>query len=151
MRRRLASGFLSLAALAAGTAHASAPPLPDWVQQAAAAQVSNPAGAKAMVLFSDELLTVQPDGQAKLRRREVIKVLRPQGREYAELVAWSGGGRKLLSFHAWSIGPDGHQYTVKDDQIREEGGEQGGMLYVDEREGGDPARRRSGWRRRVRV
>jgi Domain of Unknown Function with PDB structure (DUF3857) len=133
MRARLGSGFLSLVAVAVCGAHASTPPFPDWMQQAAAAQVSNPVGAKAVVLLSEELLMVQPDGQAKLRRREVIKLLRPQGREYAELVAWSGGGRKLLSFHAWSIGPDGHQYTVKDEQIREEGGEQGGMLYIDDR------------------
>lgn len=132
MRARLASGFFAVAVLAC-SANASTPSLPDWVQQAAATQVASPAGAKAVVLLSDELLTVQPDGQAKLRHREVIKLLRPQGREYAELVAWSGGGRKLVSFHAWSIGPDGHPYTVKDNEIREEGGEQGGMLYIDDR------------------
>lgn len=133
MRLPVISSFLSLCVLAAGGARASTPPFPDWLQQAASTQVSNAGNAKAVVLLSDELLTVQPDGQAKLRHREVIKLLRPQGREYAELVAWSGGGKKLLSFHAWSIGPDGHQYTVKDDQIREEGGEQGGILYVDDR------------------
>jgi transglutaminase-like putative cysteine protease len=133
MRGGWVQGVASLMFLTAWSAHASAPPFPDWVQQAAASQATNPAGAKAVVLFEDELLTVQPDGQMRLRRREVIKVLRPQGREYTTLVAWSGMGRKLLSFHAWSIGPDGHQYTVKDDQIREEGGEEGGMLYVDDR------------------
>ncbi len=133
MRVRLASVVCSLLLLAGCSAYASAPPLPDWVQQAAAAQVPSPTGAKAVVLLSDELLTVQPDGQAKLRHREVIKLLRPQGRENAELVAWSGMGRKLLSFHAWSIGPDGRQYTVKDDQIREEGGDEGGMLYINDR------------------
>ncbi len=133
MRARLASGIFFLILFPVSRGHASTPPLADWVQQAAATQVSNPAGAKAIVLLSDELLTVQPDGQAKLRRREVIKLLRPQGREYAQLVAWSGGGRKLLSFHAWSIGPDGHQYTVKDEQIREEGAVADGLLYVDDR------------------
>ena len=131
MRLRLIPGILCLFATCNTLAFASS--FPDWVQQAAAAQVSNPADAKAVVLLSDDLLTIQPNGQARLRHREVIKLLRPQGREYAELVAWSGGGRKLQSFHAWSIGPDGHQYTVKDDQVREEGGEAGGMLYIDDR------------------
>jgi transglutaminase-like putative cysteine protease len=112
---------------------ASAASFPDWVQQAASTQVSNTASAKAIVLMSDDLLMVQSDGQVRLRHREVIKLLRPQGREYAELGEWSGGGRKLVSFHAWSIGPDGHQYTVKDDQIREVGAEGGGLLYVDDR------------------
>ncbi|WP_158749765.1 DUF3857 domain-containing protein [Acidobacterium sp. S8] len=130
MRVHLAAVFLLLATY---NGMASSPALPDWMQQAAAIPVTNSLKAKAVVLLSDELLTIQPDGQARLRRREVIKLLRPQGREYAELVAWSGGGRKRLSFHAWSIGPDGHPYTVKDDQIREEGGEEGGMLYIDDR------------------
>lgn len=125
--------IVGLAFLVAVAAHASTPPLPDWMQQAAATQVSSSTNEKAIVLLSDELLTIQPDGQARLRHREVIKLLRPQGREYAELVAWSGAGRKLLSFHAWSIGPDGHPYTVKDSDIHEEGGEEGGMLYVDYR------------------
>ena len=105
----LTRGILSLLLLGAWSARASTPTFPDWVQQAASAKMENPAGAKAVVLLQDELLTVQPDGQTRLRQREVIKILRPQGRDYATLVAWSGMGRKLLSFHGWSIGPDGHQ------------------------------------------
>ncbi|HZU09190.1 MAG TPA: hypothetical protein VFA02_04755, partial [Pseudacidobacterium sp.] len=103
---------LSLLGLAAwfsvAGARGSTPPVPDWVQQAASVPVTPPAGAKAIVLLRDELLTVQPDGQARIRRREVIKLLRPQGREYGELFAGNGMGKKLLSFHAWSIAPDGH-------------------------------------------
>jgi len=131
MHVRLVSAISFFFAICNVTASASS--FPDWVQQAASTQVSNAGSAKAIVLLSDDLLTIQSDGQARLRHREVIKLLRPQGREYAELGEWSGGGRKLLSFHAWSIGPDGHQYTVKDDQIREEGAEGGGLLYVDDR------------------
>ncbi|HZU08706.1 MAG TPA: DUF3857 domain-containing protein, partial [Pseudacidobacterium sp.] len=70
---------------------------------------------------------------ARIRRREVIKLLRPQGREYGELFAGNGMGKKLLSFHAWSIAPDGHPYTVRDNEIREVGADGGGMLYVDYR------------------
>lgn len=129
----LTRGIFAVLLLAASSARASTLPFPDWVQQAASAKMENPAGAKAVVLLRDELLTVQPDGQTRLRQREVIKILRPQGRDYATLVAWSGMGRKVLSFHAWSIGPDGHQYTVKDDQVREMGDNERGMLYVDVR------------------
>lgn len=123
--------FSLLVLLAAGNANASSLAFPDWVQQAASVQVAPPKDAKAIVLLSDELLTVQPDGQTRLRRREVIKILRPQGRENGEMFAGNGMGMKLLSFHAWSIGPDGHQYIVKDDQIRELGSNGDGMLYVD--------------------
>lgn len=119
--------------LSAAGARASTQPVPDWVRQAASVQITPPAGAKAIVLLRDELLTVQPDGQVRIRRREVIKLLRPQGREYGTIFAGNGMGKKLLSFHAWSIAPDGHQYTVKDNEIREVGADEDGMLYVDYR------------------
>lgn len=79
----LTRGILAVLLLAAWSVRASTPPFPDWVQQAASAKMENPAGAKAVVLLRDELVTVQPDGQTRLRQREVIKILRPQGRDYA--------------------------------------------------------------------
>jgi hypothetical protein len=91
--------------------HASTPPFPDWVVQAA-----NPIllpveskNAKAAVLLEDTLLSVDASGQTTIRVRRVIKILRPQGRDYAVPIAWFRSDRKLLSFHVWSIGPDGHQ------------------------------------------
>jgi hypothetical protein len=131
-RHRLA-GLLLVAFAGASLAHA-ADTLPDWVTQAASARLpAYSSETKAVVLMQDDLVTVQADGKALERHREVIKILRPQGREYAELVAWFSQDRKLNSFHAWSIGPDGHQYTVKDDQVREVGAEGAGLLYVDTR------------------
>jgi hypothetical protein len=85
------------------------------------------------VLLEDKLITVQPDGRAVERYRMAVKILRPRGREYAEPFAWFSKDAKLLSFHVWSIGPDGHQYTMKDSEYREEGAEGGGLLYEDER------------------
>lgn len=76
---------------------------------------------------------VQPDGRAVERRREVVKILRSQGREYAKPMAWFSKDERLLSFHVWSIGPDGHQYTMKDTEYQETGAEGGGLLYEDER------------------
>lgn len=120
-------------ALALPGAHASSPELPNWVTQAAAAPVNVPAGAhpKAAVLLEDKLLTVAPDGQITERYRQVIKILRPQGRSYAHPVAWFNKDHKLRSFHVWSIGPDGHQYTLKNDDIFERGAAEWGILYDD--------------------
>lgn len=119
--------------LAFAPAHASS--LPDWVMEAAAAKVNVPAGAhpKAAVLLEDKLLTVTPDGQVTERYRQVIKILRPQGREYAHPIAWFNKDHKLRSFHVWSIGPDGHQYALKNDDIYERGSEEWGILYDDVR------------------
>ncbi len=121
--------------LACATAYASTPPLPDWVTQAAAepfqtAQGSHP---KAVVLLEDKLLTVNTDGIITERYRQVIRILRPQGRNYAHPVAWYNKDHKLLSFHIWSIGPDGHQYTVPNKELFEGGAEDSGILYDDVR------------------
>jgi hypothetical protein len=127
--------LLCLAGLVIACLPASAStPFPDWVAQAAAAPLpEHSSDAKAIVLLEDDLITVQPDGRAVERYRLVIKILRPRGREYAEPVAWFSKDEKLLSFHVWSIGADGHQYTMKDNEYREEGAEGGGILYEDDR------------------
>jgi hypothetical protein len=118
---------------ACGIARA-ATPFPDWVTQTAAVLLPDHSrDAKAIVLLEDQIITVQPDGRATERYRQVVRILRPQGREYAEPLAWFSKDEKLLSFHVWSIGPDGHQYTMKDNEYREEGAEGGGILYEDDR------------------
>jgi hypothetical protein len=110
-------------------------PFPDWVVQAAAdgSLAKYPAETKAVVLLDDTLITVGPDGRAVERERSVLKILRPQGREYAEIVAWYRKDKKLNSFHAWSIGPDGRQYTVKDEEVHDRALGEWGILYDDVR------------------
>jgi len=133
---KLRNALIWFAALLVGgsAAKASTPPFPDWVVQAAAAPVAeHPSDARAIVLLEDKLITVQPDGRSVERYRMVVKILRPRGREYAVPYAWFSNDAKLLSFHVWSMGPDGHQYTMKDAEYRQEGAEGGGLLYEDER------------------
>ncbi len=132
----LRSRVILTAFLAAVSASARAStPFPDWVTQAASSALlpADAHDAKAAILLEDTLLNVDADGKTTLRYRLVVKILRPQGREYAHPTAWFRSDRKLLSFHVWSIGPDGHQYTVKDDQIVEVGAEEWGILYNDVR------------------
>ena len=105
---------------------------PDWVVQAAATKVpAYPSNIGAVVLLDDRLVTVAPDGRATERLRRVLKILRPRGREYAEIVASYSKDEKLDFFHAWSIGPDGHQYTVKDQEVHDEAMGEWGILYDD--------------------
>jgi hypothetical protein len=111
---------------------AATPPFPDWVSQAAASKLpAYPPDTKAVVLLNDTLITVGPDGQTVERDRQVIRILRPQGRRYAEILAEYSNDNKLKSFHAWSIGPDGHQYTVKDEEGHDESLGEWGILYDD--------------------
>lgn len=130
--------LLATVALSPAAAWAKTVPLPEWLTQGIA-QSATPAmpvafaAAPALTLLDDTLITVDPRGQTVERHREIIRILKPQGRGYADVGAYSSSDSKLLSFHAWSIGPDGQQYTVRDNEVREHGYDAYGMLYVDAR------------------
>jgi hypothetical protein len=110
-------------------------PLPDWVKTAAQQKLPTfPGAPKAVVLLDQTTYTVGSDGRAVEHVRRVVKILRPQGRDYGYPAVTFDKDSKVLSFHVWSIDPAGHEYTLKDEDIREIGhpGE-GGELYDDDR------------------
>ena len=109
--------------------------VPDWVRSAAAQTLPPmPPSTKAVVLLDDTTYTVAPDGRATTHERMVVKILRPQGREYAEPIIWYDKDRKINSLHVWSIDPAGHEYALKDSELADFSppGE-GGQLYEDVR------------------
>jgi len=111
-------------------------PVPDWVKTAAQAKLPEFHGnPKAVVLLDETTYTVDQKGQAVEHVRRVVKILRPQGRDYGYPAVSYDKDSKVLSMHVWSIDPAGHDYTVKDSEILDVGqpGE-GGELYSDERE-----------------
>jgi hypothetical protein len=117
--------FTTLAAFAGNS-------IPDWVVQSAQNTAPfYPANTRAVVLLDDRLVTVGADGRGTERLRRVLKILRPQGREYAKIVARYSKDEKLDSFHAWSIAPDGRQYTVKDQDVHDQTLGEWGILYDD--------------------
>ncbi len=133
-RRHIACWFTAgcLAAAVTLPAIAGTPQPPDWVLAAAHASTPNyPADTIAVALDDEETLTVQPDGKATLLKRRVIKILRPQGRDFAYVFVPIDRDRKLRSLHVWSIAADGHPYTLRDNEIAEVGDDEYGMLYVD--------------------
>ena len=126
-------GLLCLAASAVSPAYASKDSVPDWVRTAAAQSLPiYPPDTRAVVLLDETRLTVGADGNAIEHHRRVIKILRPTGRDEGIVHVDFDKDRKILSLKVWSIGPDGHEYTLKDNEIVELGmpGE-GGQLYSD--------------------
>lgn len=108
--------------------------VPDWVRSAAAEHLpSYPAETKAVVLLHEIIFTVHEDGKAEERVREVIKILRPQGRFYGEAGVSYNSDEKLNYLHVWSIGPDGHEYELKDKDLVEVGASASFELYSDQR------------------
>lgn len=135
---RVAGAYALLCAVVSAMsapAFASSDSVPAWVKSAAGQTLpAYPKSTKAVVLLSETTYTVAPDGQATTHVREVVKILRPQGREYGYPVVWFDKDSKVTFMHVWSIDPAGHEYALKDNDIREispQGG--GGELYADEK------------------
>ena len=64
--------------------------------------------------------------------RHVVKILRPQGRDFAYPMVPFNKDSKVLSMHVWSIDPAGHEYAMKDNEIVEVSpSEFSGELYSD--------------------
>ncbi len=106
--------------------------VPDWVKAAAAQTVpAYSPETNAVVLLDQTTFSVAPDGTATEHYRHVLKILRPQGREDATVIVPFDKDTKLLSLHVWSIGPDGHEYALKDKEIVERGYPGEGILYED--------------------
>ena len=69
---------------------------------------------EAVLLYSEEALTVQGNGKNKRLIREVYKILRPGGRRFATAVAYSSAQAKVLNMHGWCIPAQGKDFEVKD-------------------------------------
>ncbi len=111
------------------------PPVPDWVRTAAQQKLPEFHGnPKAVVLLDETTYTVDAKGQAIQHVRRVVKILRPQGREYGYPVVPYDKDSKVLSLYVWSIDPSGQEYSVKDSEMADIGAPgEGGDLYSDER------------------
>ena len=108
--------------------------VPDWVRTAAAQTIPQyPADTNAVVLLDDTTYTVAPDGGAVEHIRHVVKILRPQGRDEATIHVDFDKDTKILSMNVWSIGPDGHEYAMKDKDFVDVGfpGMEGAFEFAD--------------------
>jgi hypothetical protein len=106
--------------------------IPDWVRSAAARPVPTYSPeTRAVILLEDTTYTVAADGSAVEHLREVVKILRPQGRDEGIVSVPFDKDQKIVSLHVWSIGPDGHEYTMNDKEMVEAGYPGQGNLYQD--------------------
>jgi len=88
---------------------------PAWMHNAANAAVpAHDEKTPAVALYSEDILTVQPNGKMKRIKRRAFRILRPNGRDYGTVVANFDGETKITSLHAWCIPAQGKDYEVKD-------------------------------------
>jgi hypothetical protein len=146
LRERIAhAAAITILLALAPAAHAKSDAVPDWVRTAAAQAIpAYPPETKAVVLLEDTTYTVAPDGRAVQHVRRVVKILRPQGRDEATISVGFDNDTKILSMNVWSIGPDGHQYAMKDKEFSDTGYGASYVAFADDRfrvahaPGGDP-------------
>ncbi|HEV2578062.1 MAG TPA: DUF3857 and transglutaminase domain-containing protein [Acidobacteriaceae bacterium] len=110
--------------------------VPDWVKAAAQQPLPKlPESTRAVILLDEETYTVDAKGQAVEHIRKVVKILRPQARKLESTYPAVEYDKesKVLSFHAWSIDPAGHEYAVKDNELHDVAIGEGFELYDDSR------------------
>ena len=69
---------------------------------------------EAILLYSEEALMIQDNGKIKRLKRRVYKILRPGGRSYGTVVAFSSSQAKVLNMHGWCIPTQGKDFEAKD-------------------------------------
>lgn len=117
---RLRSTSLLALVVLAGTASAFAAnwfnkgqPVPQWGLDAA--KTPTPAYVKdssSVVLYDEYVETIDAQGRAVEREREVIRILKPQGRDEGCVVSYSED-QKINYFRAWTIAPDEKTYQAQ--------------------------------------
>lgn len=124
--------LLALAALlcAAPSALAGSP---DWLRSAAREPLPPyPKDTKAVVVFSELIITVKDSGEIESLHRCAYKILRPEGREYGTFAVSFDKDTRLTYLKAWSIPANGKEYEVKEKDALETGLTEY-ELYVDTR------------------
>jgi hypothetical protein len=109
--------FLFLVNLFPGAAHAA---VPDWLRNLAQQPAKKYADdVNAVILLDDQETTVKDNGEIVTHERMVFRILRPEGKDYADYRLSFDGETKVNYFHGWSITAKGQEYETKDRDILE--------------------------------
>jgi len=117
VRRHIISCLVCLAAaIFSGAPRACADSAPDWLRALAREKVPDyPDNPIAVELLDEYQTTVLDSGEIDTRHRVAYRLLRPEARdEYGFAVVQFDNDTKVLSFNAWTITADGHEYALKD-------------------------------------
>ena len=88
---------------------------PAWMHAAAGAPLPlHDEKTNAVLLYSEDITSVQADGKMKYIERRVYKILRPEGRDYGTVSAYFDANRKITGMRAWCIPQQGPDYEVKE-------------------------------------
>ncbi len=107
---------------------------PQWMHAVANAPLpAHDEKTNAILLYSEDVLSVQSNGKIKKVERRVYKILRPDGRQYGTVRADFDAEAKINNMHGWCIPSQGKDYDVKEKDAIETAllGVQNGELMSD--------------------
>src|ERR1700737_3011527 len=107
---------------------------PPWMH--ALVNTSVPASdekTSAVVLFAEDILTVQPNGKIKHIERRAYKILRPDGRQLGTQHFFYDSETKINNVRGWCVPAQGKDFEVKEKEMTDTGylDVEGGELYAD--------------------
>ena len=93
---------------------------PAWMHAAAIAPLPvHDEKTDAVLIYAEDLTTVQPNGKIKNLRRRAFKILRPDGRWYGLVHAYFDSETKVTGMRGWCIPSSGKDYEIKDKEAIE--------------------------------
>ena len=112
--------FCAVVCVLAAPRHAQAGDAPSWMRAAASAPMpAHDEKTDAVLLYSEQTVSVQSIDKIKTRVRMVYKILRPSGRDYGIAAVSFNSHRKINGLRGWCIPAQGKDYEVKDKEAVE--------------------------------
>jgi hypothetical protein len=112
----LVTAFLALTAVIPAVASDA----PSWMH--ALTSVPLPAHDEktdAILLYSEDIVSVQSNGKIKNLHRVAYKILRPDGRKYGTVLAYFDSETRITGMRGWCIPAQGKDYEVKEKEATE--------------------------------
>jgi hypothetical protein len=99
---------------------AAARDAPAWMHaQVAAPLPSHDEKTDAVLLYTETVLTVHPDGTLTRLERKVYRILRPDGERFGLLRIPYDSESRVTGLHAWAIPASGKDFETKDTDVVE--------------------------------
>ena len=112
--------FCAAVCVLAAPRHARAGDAPSWMHAAASAPMpAHDEKTDAVLLYSEQTVSVQSIDKIKTHVRMVYKILRPSGRDYGIAAVSFNSHRKITGLRGWCIPAQGKDYEVKDKEAFE--------------------------------
>src|SRR6202158_2341918 len=112
--------FCAVVCVLAAPRGAQAGDAPSWMHAAASAPMpAHDDKTDAVLLYSEQTVSVQSIDKIKTHVRMVYKILRPSGRDYGVASVSFNSHRKISGLRGWCIPAQGKDYEVKDKEAFE--------------------------------